>query len=87
MRRVGDNLSQPRDTVNYVLFDGRKVVYHGITNNLKRRIAEHKGDGKKFTRFSFSAKKTRKSALKHEAEVLKRYRRNQGKFPKYNDVM
>lgn len=87
MRRVGDNLSQPRDTVNYVLRDGKKIVYQGITKDYNRRIAEHKRDGKKFTSSSSSVKRTRNSALQHEANDLERYRRNQGKLPKYNDML
>lgn len=80
-------LTQPRDTVNYVLRDGNKIVYQGITNEYDRRIAEHERDGKKFTSSSCSAKRTRDSALQHEAEDLERYRRNQGKLPKYNDIL
>ncbi len=37
----------PQDTCNYTLRQGRKVVYHGISNNPERRIQEHLRDGKK----------------------------------------
>lgn len=87
MGRSGDNLSQKRDTVNYTLRDGKKTVYMGITNDHKRRITEHKKEGKKFTSSSCSVKRTRTSALKHEAQGLARYKRNQGGFPKYNDIL
>ncbi len=87
MRRIGDTMSQPRDTVNYVLRDGNKIVYQGITNDYDRRIAEHKKDGKEFTSTSCSVKRTRNSALQHEANDLERYQRNQGKLPKYNDML
>ena len=78
-------MSQKRDTVNYTLRDGRKIVYIGTTNDLDRRIDEHERDGKKFTTFSSSVKRTQDSALKHETEDLERYLRNQGRLPKYND--
>ncbi|MBT8507038.1 hypothetical protein AZH53_01165 [Methanomicrobiaceae archaeon CYW5] len=87
MRGAGDYLSQKRDTVNYTLRDRNKIVYMGITNDLDRRIAEHERDGKRFTNYSSSTKRTQDSALKHETEDLARYKRNQGRFPKYNDKL
>lgn len=38
-----------RDTYNYTLRDGRKVVQFGITNDPERRIVQHERDGKRFT--------------------------------------
>lgn len=77
-------LYEPRDTVNYTLYNGRRIVYHGITNDLERRLDEHERDGKFFTGFSYSAKRTRSSALQHEAEDIDRYVWSQGRRPKYN---
>ena len=33
--------NEPRDTYKYRLRQGRRVVHHGITNDLNRREAEH----------------------------------------------
>lgn len=80
--------STKRDTVNYTLYQGNKIVYHGITNDLDRRVAEHKDSGKDFSRCDCSVKRTRESALQHETEDLERYQRNHdGKLPKYNRIL
>ena len=73
-----------RDTVNYTLYDGNRIVYHGITNDLDRRIEEHAASGKKFTRYDCSVKRTHESALKHESEDIERYKRTHGRYPNYN---
>lgn len=73
-----------RTTCNYKLKDKNKIVYQGVTNDIDRRLKEHARSGKKFTSCEYSAKRTRNSALQHEAEDLKRYRSNQGRLPKYN---
>jgi len=74
-----------RSHSRYKLKDRKKTCYHGITNNLKRRIAEHKKT-KKFTSVEKVGKKcTKKSAKKWESQSLKSYRKNHGgKNPKYN---
>ena len=77
-------LCEPRDTVNYTLYDGCRMVYHGITNDLERRLDEHERDGKFFTGYSYSALRTRSSALQHEAEDIGRYVWSQGRLPQYN---
>ena len=80
--------SYGRDTVTYELRDGRKVVYRGITNDPEFREAQHRSEGKKFTKLVVtSCKMTREDAEKKEAELLETYRRNHsGKNPKYNQI-
>ena len=74
-----------RDTVNYTLRQGRKVVYKGITNNPERRAAEHKRSGKKFTSMTTSVKVSRKTAQKREKSKIKTFKKNHsGKKPRYN---
>ena len=76
-----------RDTVTYELRDGRKVVYRGVTGDPERRAAQHRVDGKKFTKVVVTSRKmTREGAEKKEAELLEIYRRNHsGQLPKYNE--
>ena len=77
-----------RDTVNYTLYQGRRIVYHGITSDIDRRLAEHEADGKYFDGVSYSVKRTRRSARQHEREDLERYCRNHGgDLPKYNYIL
>ena len=80
----GDNTAQPRNTRNYVLRDGHEIVYHGITEDIERRVPEHVRSGKEFTSCTFSRPRTRESARRHEAEAIARYERNQGRKPRYN---
>lgn len=61
----------------YIIRCRDKKLYTGITNDLKRRLAEHNsGDGCKFTRCRIPVKllcsiksKTRSGALKKEAAI------------------
>jgi len=81
-------MNSKRDTHNYTLYQGRRIVYHGITSDIDRRLAEHEADGKTFDRVTYSVKRTRDSARQHEREDLERYRRNHGgNLPKYNDIL
>lgn len=74
-----------RDTVNYTLRRGRKVVYKGISNNPERRAAEHRRSGKKFTGLTTSVKVGRKTASKREKSGVKSYRKSHGgRRPRYN---
>lgn len=78
-------MSKKRETVTYELKDGNKVVYIGTTNNPERREREHRIDGKKFGHMKITSRKmTDEGAKKQETERLVRYRKNQGKNPKYN---
>ena len=75
-----------RDSYNYELKQGNRVVYRGQTNDLERRESEHLRDGKKFTHMKKIGKaKTHSGALKTEKESLKKYRKShKGKNPIYN---
>lgn len=79
-------MSNKRDTYNYNLKDGKKVVYKGTTNDLEKRAQEHEATGKKFTHIQKVGRaKTEKSAGVEEAKQLASYRNNHGgKNPKYN---
>ena len=65
----------------YILRTSRATLYTGITNNLEKRMAEHKLKGKKSAKYmrSFDNFKlvytekfvTRGKALKREAEIKK----------------
>ena len=75
-----------RDTYNYNLKKGNKVVYKGITNDPERREEEHRESGKKFDVMELVGRaKTEDSAKQEEARQLEIYRNNHnGKNPKYN---
>ncbi|MBM3141732.1 MAG: hypothetical protein FJ005_01610 [Chloroflexi bacterium] len=75
-----------RDTHVYSLYNGRKKVYIGITEDLETREAAHTQD-KKFTRMQVEGPAiSRETALNQEQEALKQYRRgHDGKLPKYNN--
>lgn len=65
----------------YILRTSRATLYTGITNNLEKRMAEHKLKGKKSAKYmrAFDSFKlvytekfvTRGKALKREAEIKK----------------
>lgn len=79
-------MSKKRDTYNYNLKKGNKVVYKGTTNDLTKREQEHQADGKDFDKIEKVGKaKTSDGAKKEEAKQLETYRKNHGgKNPKYN---
>jgi len=79
-------MGKPRDTVTYELKEGRKVVYRGTTNDPDAREAQHKADGKEFTKLNVTSRRmTEDGAKKKEAESLEKYRQSHGgKNPKYN---
>jgi len=79
-------MAKKRDTYNYNLKDGKKVVYKGKTKDLEKRASEHKKEGKKFTHIQkVGNAKTDSGAKKEEESQLKTYRsNNSGKNPKYN---
>lgn len=81
------SIKTKRDTHVYTLRHKRKVVYFGITRDPENRLKAHQRSGKIFTSASFSAKCTRKSALKREKEAIKRYKDNHGRMPKYNKIL
>lgn len=73
-------------TCNYELKYGRAVVYRGISNDVLRRAAEHRREGKLFTHvqvthWSFF----RFLARRREVLALAQYRKaHSGKNPRYN---
>ena len=78
-------MPKQRDTVTYLLRDGGKIVYVGVTDDLRRREQEHRNEGKRFTRAPAITRVTTKEKAKEvERERLKIYRRYNGKNPKYN---
>lgn len=79
-------MGKKRDTVNYDLKDGKKIVYRGTTDDPERRSEEHKEDGEKFTKLTVTSRKmTEDGAKQKETEALERYRKSHGgKNPKYN---
>jgi hypothetical protein len=75
-----------RDTYQYDLKRGYKVVYRGITNDPERRINEHDNSGKSFSHMSVDIyPKSRSRAEEEETERIQTYQQtHNGKGPKYN---
>lgn len=74
-----------RNTTNYELRNRGKVVYHGITNDLERRIAEHERSGKLFDEVvKVGTAVTRGSARTYERRQIATYARRYRRPPKYN---
>lgn len=81
----------PRKTVTYDLVrgQGNRVVYRGTTSqDLERRSAQHRDEGKKFDRIvQTSRRMTEDGARRQETENLERYRRSHGgRNPLYNET-
>lgn len=64
------------DTVNYQLYNGKKLVYYGITydSRINSREKEHVSSGKIFTRMVVDAPKPREEALALEKNLIRRDR-------------
>jgi len=79
-------MGKKRDTVTYDLKEGRRIVYRGITNDPEGRGAQHRAEGKRFTRLIVTSRKmTEGGAKAKEADALKTYRRShRRRNPKYN---
>ena len=78
-----------RDTRKYVLRDSSgKDLYYGITNDLERREAEHRDDGKKFAEMvQIGRATTREAASAWEKEAIQDYKdSHRGHRPKYNQT-
>ena len=75
-----------KDTYKYELHDGHRTVYVGTTNDPERREAEHRADGKEFTKMTIiGGPSTSEGAGKWEEERIDTYKRNLGgDRPKYN---
>lgn len=80
------NMAQNRDTSKYVLRQGNKIVYVGITNDLERRTAEHEREGMKFTAVDkIGRQTTREAAEDWETARIHQYQENHGgETPMYN---
>jgi len=78
----------PRDTQNYTLYGPLgNPVYHGISNDPDRRIKEHERDGKYFSSYSVSHKRSRSTAEARETEAIHNHQRwNFGIPPQYNEA-
>lgn len=74
-----------KDTSKYVLKQGNKVVYVGITNDPERRETEHRQD-KNFDKMELVGRKsTRSGAQQWETDKIETYMKNHaGVTPKYN---
>ena len=70
----------------YTLRDNSgRILYVGITNNIRARQAEHRLEGKRFAEFQIETKPmSRRAALNWEARRLKSYRDFTGRNPLYN---
>lgn len=77
-----------RKYYRYLLRDGPRIVYVGITDDAERRRAEHEREGKEFTAMSIQGPVvTENTARKWEQDTLEQYRRNHGgRNPKYNQT-
>ena len=73
-----------RDTYNYALRDGRKVVYYGVTNDPDRRLRQHVNSGKRFTSMCLGIKVTKNTAEAREQRRITNYRYKNRKNPRYN---
>ena len=76
-----------RDTYKYVLKDGKRVVYVGVTNDPARRLEEHNAS-KDFSHLKIEGRRTTLAAAKKwERDRLATYRRNHGgQNPKFNNT-
>jgi predicted GIY-YIG superfamily endonuclease len=75
-----------RDTVPYSLWQGRKKVYIGTTNDPDRREGEHGATGLNFDKLKVEGpRRTHDSALEWERDAIERYKQGHGGDPpKYN---
>ena len=79
-------MANKKDTYKYELHDGHKTVSVGTTNAPIRREAEHRADGKQFTKMAIIGRpSTSQGAGDWEAKRIETYKRNHGgDRPKYN---
>lgn len=77
-----------RDTRKYELRDNSgKTLYIGITNDLDRREAEHRADGKRFAELvQIGRATTRDAANQWETAAIQDYKdSHRGHLPRYNN--
>ena len=77
-----------RKTYRYTLRDKGKIVYYGINNDLERREAEHRDEGKRFGSMKQEGPRvTHQTAENWEEQRLEGYRStHRGRNPRYNDT-
>lgn len=75
-----------RDTFKYELYNGKRLVYVGTTNDLNRRESEHRNDGMEFTSMRKIGNATTKEAAgEWEENRIGIYKNSHGgDRPKYN---
>ncbi|MBX7155311.1 MAG: GIY-YIG nuclease family protein [Bacteriodetes bacterium] len=72
-------------SVYRLLDSNRKILYYGMTNNVKRRTGEHKRDGKKFSAIEVvSTHASRQAAKKAEGARMTKFKQLKGRRPRYN---
>jgi hypothetical protein len=79
-------MSKKRDTNKYECYDGKRLVYVGITNDMARREAEHRADGMNFSSMRKVGRiTTQEAASDWESKRIQTYQGNHGgSTPKYN---
>lgn len=79
-------MSKTRDTNKYECYDGNRLVYVGITNDMARREAEHRADGMNFSSMRKVGRiTTQEAASDWESKRVQTYQENHGgSTPKYN---
>jgi len=79
-------MSRKRDTTTYALFDRKRKVYIGTTNDPEERAAPHKNQGKRFTRMEITSRRmTEEGAKQKETKQLESYRQGHGgRNPRHN---
>lgn len=77
---------EKRTYYNYVLRDGKRVVYYGITANPKKRAIEIKNKGLRFTSMIIDPiALSEKTAREREKERIETYQKShKGRNPRYN---
>ena len=68
----------------YHLIDGREIVFIGITDDLERRTAKHRIT-KSFDHYEYTGEMSQERAEAWEINALAQYKKNNGKWPKYNE--
>lgn len=79
-----------QDTKNYSLYQNngfwREKVYDGISNDVDRRVSEHRRDGKEFNEVEVSRVRSRARAERDETEAIHSHQDSNlfGQPPRYN---
>ena len=86
LRDAKDALLGEERVYGYTLrADTGMILYVGITNNIRARVAEHRVDGKLFHHHVIETKgMSRVEAAQWETKTLRRFRGMKGALPSYN---